>query len=45
MRCETVQIKGQEGKPVNINKEDFDKSKHTLYVEPAKRGPKVKENK
>ena len=30
MRIETVQIKGKDGKPVNINKSDYDKDKHSL---------------
>lgn len=33
MRIETVQIKGKDGKPININKSDYDSKKHDLVKE------------
>lgn len=40
MKLETMHIKGEDGKPVLINKADFDEKKQEAYKEPAKRGPK-----
>jgi hypothetical protein len=45
MKCETVEIKGVDGKQTVINKEDFDPKKHELYNAPTKRGPKAKDSK
>lgn len=42
MRIETVEIKGQDGKPVIINKSDFDEKKHELMNRPKGRPKKDK---
>ena len=41
MKCATVQIKGADGKPVIINKEDFNSETEELYV-PAEKKPAEK---
>jgi len=37
MIVETVKIKGADGKPVIINKSDFDSKKHELFEKPKGR--------
>ena len=39
-RCETVVVEGQNGQPLIINKEDFDKEKHKLHKEKKETGKK-----
>jgi hypothetical protein len=38
MKLETMHIKGEDGKPVLINKSDFDEKKQELYKEAAPKG-------
>lgn len=40
MELETMQIKGEDGNPVLINKADFDAKKQEAYKEPVKKAPK-----
>lgn len=45
MKCETVQIKGADGKPVIINKEDFIEDRMEFFVEGADPKPLDRMNK